>query len=305
MNDWKYKPLILFFKGMARLPFGVLFALADVIALLLYRVVRYRRKVVESNVAASFPEMEPDERRKIVKDFYRNMADYFVETVKLFHISDEEMRRHMTFENVELLDRLMGEGRSVVAYFSHCGNWEWVPSITRWSTMENDPGVRFCQVYRPLKNKAFDEMFLHLRSRFGSLSFPKSRTLRELIRLRRDGIASTTGFMSDQKPSHGDTVHVVKFLNHPTAVITGTEMLARKLDSAVVYFDMYKLSRGHYNMVVRLITDDLKSWPDYSVTDRYVEMLETTIRRQPAIWLWSHKRWKHAVKFEDDETKNA
>jgi len=299
----KYRPLVMMMKAMARLPLGALYVLADFLAVVLHYVARYRLKVVRKNISESFPEKSEAELRQIVRDFYRNMADYVVETIKLFHISDEEMERRMTFENVELVDSLMSQGRSIVAYFSHCGNWEWVPSITRWSRLAGEANVAFCQVYRPLKNKVFDEMFLHLRSRFGSLSFQKSRTLRELITLRRDGVASITGFMSDQKPSHGDTVHVVKFLNHPTAVITGTEMLARKLDFAVVYFDMFKESRGHYKVKVRLITDDIKSMPDYSVTDRYVRLLEDTIRRRPAIWLWSHKRWKHPVKYEDDETR--
>ena len=42
-----------------------------------------------------------------------------------------------------------------------------------------------------------------------------------LIRLRRDGMLNVTGFMSDQKPSHGDPALPLMFLNRPTAFITG------------------------------------------------------------------------------------
>lgn len=63
---------------------------------------------------------------------------------------------------------------------------------------------------------------------------------RDLLRFRRDNLLSITGFMSDQKPSHGDPTYITDFLNHPTAMITGTETLGRRLDMAIVYWDMCK-----------------------------------------------------------------
>ena len=112
-----------------------------------------------------------------------------------------------------------------------------------------------------------------------------------------------TGFMSDQKPSHGDTIHVVRFLNHPTAIITGTETVARRLDAAVVYWDMRKVCRGHYSIRTVLITDTPTQLPEYAITDRYASLLQQTIKADPAIWLWSHKRWKHPVTFADNGKK--
>ena len=300
MNDWRYKPLLWLLKGLARLPFGVLYAISDFLYFLLYHVVRYRVKVVCKNIDESFPEKSKKEKKQIVRQFYRNLADYFVETLKLDHVSDEEIKKRMVFEGVEIMDDLMASGRSIAAYFSHCGNWEWAPSVILWSRLENGTQAHFCQVYRPLKNKFFDEYFLHLRSRFGPLSFQKKQTLRDLLTLRRDGLPSVTGFMSDQKPSHGDAVHVLKFLNHPTAVITGTETLARKLGMAAVYWDMHKISRGHYKIVVRLISGNVADTDRYDVTDRYVRLLEKTIDREPPIWLWSHKRWKIPVSYEQE-----
>lgn len=69
------------------------------------------------------------------------------------HISDEEMRRRMKFEQVEIIDRLFAENRSIIILLGHFGNWEWVPSVTLWT---RTPDVMFAQIYRPLKNKWFD-----------------------------------------------------------------------------------------------------------------------------------------------------
>lgn len=290
-------------RALALLPLGALYVISDGVALLLRHVVRYRRKVVRKNLAESFTDKSAAELRDIERRFYRNFADYIFETVKLLHISDKEMSRRMVFENIELVDRLLGEGRSIAVYFSHCGNWEWAPSITLHTAFPPDHGAVYGQVYRPLRNRWFDAMMLRIRSRFGSHSYPKKTVLRDLIKEKRTGLPAMVGFMSDQKPSHGDTIHVVSFLNHPTAVITGTETLARRLDMAAIYWDMEKVSRGHYKITNRLISDRLADEPQYSITDRYAAMLEKTIMRDPAVWLWSHKRWKHKVTFADDETK--
>ncbi|MDE6485758.1 MAG: acetyltransferase [Duncaniella sp.] len=302
MKEWIYLPVKWLLHSLAYLPLSVLYILADIIYFLLYYIVRYRRKVVFKNISESFPEMTVGEVKKTVKQFYKNFADYFVETIKLHHISDDEIKRRMEFVDVDVIDRLWDEGRSIVCYFSHCGNWEWGTSITLHTRHRPPVDCEFAQVYRPLRNKFFDRYFLDLRSRFGSLSFPKSSVLRDLLRLRKDGKVSITGFMSDQKPSHGDVTHVVEFLNHPTAIITGTEQLARRLGMAAVYWDMEKISRGHYRVTTRLMTDDASATEPYRLTDQYARLLETTIRRNPAIWLWSHKRWKIPVTFADDNS---
>lgn len=283
------------FKALALLPFCVLYVLSDFVYFLLYHVVRYRRKVVEDNLAKCFPDKTPEERKRIERGFYRHFADCFVETIKLLHISDREVKRRITFENVELIDRLTKAGKSIVVYFSHCGNWEWAPSVTLHTTTD---GVEYCQVYRPLRNKAFDRLMLKVRSRFGSHSFAKATVFRDLLHLKKDGIVSVTGFMSDQKPSHGDPTYVTMFLNRPTAFITGTETLATRMGMAAVYWDMEKISRGHYRIVTRLLDDGSHQAPRGELTQNYALLLETTIRRNPSIWLWTHKRWKNKVTLE-------
>ena len=300
MKHWQYLLVQGLLYIISLMPFWVLYGIADFIFVLVYYVVRYRRKIVAKNMRESFPELSDKELSKIARKFYRNFADYIVETIKLNHISDEEIKRRMVFKNIDVIDRLFDEKRSIAAYFSHCGNWEWVPSITLWSRHTTGKDVEFCQVYRPLKNKWYDEYMLRLRSRFNSLSFKKKTVLRDLLLLRRREMPSITGFMSDQKPSKGDESHIVKFLNHPSAVITGTEQVARKLDMAVVYFDMHKLSRGYYELEVKLITDNTSTMEPMAITDAYVKLLEETIKRNPSIWLWTHNRWKHKVKMPNE-----
>ncbi|MDE6303245.1 MAG: acetyltransferase [Paramuribaculum sp.] len=290
-----YWPLLLTMKGLARMPLGALYPLSDGLAWILRNIVGYRVKTVRENLAACYPDLSQKELKKIEKQFYLQFTDYFFETIKLLHISDEEIKRRMVFDNIELIDSLFDRGKSIVTYFSHTGNWEWAPSVTLWSRYALNNEADFCQVYRPLKNKWFDALFLHLRSRFHPRSFPKHTVFRDLLLLKRDKRLSITGFMSDQKPSHGDPTHVMMFLNRPTAMITGTETVCRRLDMAAIYWDMQKTSRGHYRINVKLLSDDVTKLPPMALTEMYAASLQKTINANPSLWLWSHKRWKIPV----------
>ena len=287
-------------RGAARLPMGVLYAFSDIGYLLLRYVVRYRLRTVRANLAASFPDKSRSELRRIERGFYRHFADNAVESVKMLHISADEMRRRMRFENVELIDRLFGEGRDIVAYFSHCGNWEWATSVALNTRTRSGSEADYGFVYRPLKEKLFDAMMLEVRTRFGASAYPKATVFRELIRLRRSGKRFITGFMSDQKPSHGDPTQVLMFLNHPTAMITGTETVARKLDTAVIYWDMRRERRGYYVIDCKLVAPSAAAEMPGAVTAEYARLLQQTIERQPSMWLWTHKRWKNPVNMSTD-----
>ena len=112
-----------------------------------------------------------------------------------------------------------------------------------------------------------------------------------MLEYRNAGKATVVGFVADQKPMWVNIHHWVDFLNHDTPVLTGTERIAKKLGTAVFYGDMRRIRRGYYETTVQLMTDNPKSLPDYGITDIYYRLLETTIRREPSMWLWSHNRW--------------
>lgn len=147
MDKFLYYIMYALLKVVALLPLGVLYVFADIVYLVLFHVVRYRRHVVTKNLAETFTDMTPQQRLEIEKKFYRNFADYIFETIKLLHISDKEMSRRMVFENVGLIDDLLDSGKSIVIYFSHCGNWEWAPSVTLHT--KNSPGIVYTRSTAP------------------------------------------------------------------------------------------------------------------------------------------------------------
>lgn len=123
-----------FWWFVSLLPFSVLYALSDVLYLLMSRVIRYRHRVIWHNLTTSFPEKTEAELREIERKFYHWFCDYIVETVKLMTISKQQIMKRMTFTGTEKIEQLLAEGRSIGVYLGHLGNWEWITSLPYWLT---------------------------------------------------------------------------------------------------------------------------------------------------------------------------
>jgi len=276
----------------ALLPFRVLYILSDILYFFVYKVAGYRLKVVRANLKNSFPEKNEPELKDIEIKFYHHFCDYFVETLKLLHISDEEMSKRMVFENVGQIRELMKDGNSVLMFLGHYCNWEWIPSITMQFSGKEDENKVLGEIYKPLKNKAVDDLFLKIRSRFGSLGIAKHEVLRAIVKLRKEKKQTLIGFMADQIPTLNNIHYWSTFMNQDSAIFTGVERIAKQTGFAVIYLDMEKIKRGYYKATVRLITDKPQDEPEFYITETYIREMEKTILRAPAYWLWTHKRWK-------------
>ena len=274
---------------IAVLPLGISHFFSDVLYYWVYYVFRYRRKLARKNILNAFPDKTDAERQKIEKDFYRHFCDYFFETVKLLCISDKEMKRRFVFKNIELIDYFLKEGQPVILMLGHYGNWEWVTSITLW--VKEDKNA-IGQIYRPLKNKAFDLLLLKLRKRFHSLGFAKNDVYREIIKMRRAKQNWLLGFISDQRPSRNSLEYWTPFLNQDTPVLIGAERIAKQTKAVVCYLDIVQIKRGYYEGKVKLISDNSTEASEFEISEKYMRRMEKTILRNPALWLWTHNRWK-------------
>jgi KDO2-lipid IV(A) lauroyltransferase len=63
----------------------------------------------------------------------------------------------------------------------------------------------------------------------------------------------------------------------------------------VVFFVVYKIKRGYYELELKLITKDAKSMNWGEITENHTKLLEAEIIKNPSQWLWSHKRWKREI----------
>ena len=290
MKNLLYYLLYGFAYLISLLPFKVLYALSDCIWFLMYRVVKYRRKVVWKNLKASFPEKDDIELSCIEYEFYQWLCDYIVETIKLLSISDKELLKHIEFQNVEELEECYDRGQNCAAILGHYCNWEWL-SATGLGYKRHPEAITGL-IYHRLRSKAMDRLFLKLRNAHKGFCVKKAYTLRTVVRLKKENKRNMFGYISDQTPKW-DNIHLwLDFLNQDTPVFTGGERIMRMMDNAVFYVDMRRTKRGHYVANFIPVTLHAKQTDEFFIVRQFFSMLEQSIRREPQFYLWTHNRWK-------------
>ncbi len=268
-------------------PFFLLRRWRDLIFLMLYYVIGYRKKVVMENLRNSFPEKSEEELEHIARKFYFHLSNLVIETLAFFRLSSRNMLRRIKFHNTELLEKLYDKQKNIVLVMGHYGMWEWMlvmPKIMRHT------GV---VVYKPLNDRFFDEFMKRKRTQYGGYAFSMRDTLRGLIEVTRKGNPWLAAFVADQTPTGNEINFWVKFLSQDTPVFLGPEKIAKRFGAAVVYAEMRPAGNNRYNVYFDLITEMPEKEPEGKITVQFNQMLEQTIRKAPQYWLWSHRRWKH------------
>ena len=278
-----------FWYLMSLLPMKILYFFSDILFYLIYYIVRYRRKVVRKNLVNSFPEKSPKDIVRLEKRFYHSLCDYFIETMKLYGMTEEKARKRIQFTGLEEVEKAIGRGQSVVAYMAHTINWEYATLIPLWM---KDKNVQVGHIYHPLENKHFDDFFKKVRGQHNSENISMAATLRRIVELSKQGRQFVIGFIADQVP-HWEAISLwLPFFHRETPVFVGTEKIARKIDSTAYYMSFRKERRGRYVATFQMISNDVMSLPEDELTKKYYALLEDNIRECPELWLWTHRRWK-------------
>lgn len=272
---------------ISKLPFQLIYLLSDGIYFLVYNLFAYRKKVVLDNLELAFPEYTKSQHEAIAKKFYKHLCDMVVESIKSISMSKEEAKKRFKFEGLSIFSDLEQKNKSAILILGHYGNWEWIFVLQEFI---NHKGYG---VYKQLKNKYFDRLVRDIRAKYDSYLITTKETVKTLNKVNAKGDLTASGFISDQSPKIDKAHHWQDFMGINVPVYTGAEMLAKKLDHAVVFVKISKVKRGYYTCKFELITDEPKLIPDYEITDRFLTVLENQIREEPAYYLWTHKRWKH------------
>ncbi|MDR3653220.1 MAG: lysophospholipid acyltransferase family protein [Paludibacter sp.] len=275
---------------MTWLPLRLLYIISDISYPIIYYIVRYRRNVVKTNLAKSFPEKSEKERRNIERRFYHYFCDIFVETMYEMHMSKNEILRRFNLGNYEPIVEQVRNGKSVMLMTAHYCNWEWASAVSLILPTDN----KMHNIYKKLRNKKFDTLMLELRSKFTGKNTEKKDLLRTMVNMKNEGKVAVFGMIADQSPTGKSAHYWTTFLNQDTPVLLGTEQLAKKFNYPVFYIHINRIKRGYYKCEFHAISLEPTLTAGHEITDAYMQILEKEIESAPEFWLWSHKRWKHS-----------
>ena len=272
---------------VSMLPFRILYFVSDLLYILMYYVIGYRKKVVKENLNLVFPNKSEAELRIILKRFYHHLCDMIVESIKSMNISIGSMKSRYKFNNLDIITDYEKQNKSIILMCAHYGSWEWIFILQTYTTH------RSYAIYKRLQNKYFDRLVKSIRARYNSYLITTKETFSVMEEARKKGILSMSGFASDQSPKKDKARYWADFMGINVPVHTGAEALAKKLDMPIVFFSVKRMKRGFYEATFQTLADKPKSFKDYDITDRFLKLVEDQIIEAPEYYLWTHNRWKH------------
>lgn len=272
---------------VSMLPFRILYFVSDLLYILMYYVIGYRKKVVTENLNLVFPNKSEAELRIVLKRFYHHLCDMIVESVKSMNISIDSMKSRYKFNNLDIINDYEKQNKSIILMCAHYGSWEWIFILQTYTTH------RSYAIYKKLQNKYFDRLVKSIRARYNSYLITTKETFSVMEEARKKGILSMSGFASDQSPKKDKARYWADFMGINVPVHTGAEALAKKLDMPIVFFSVKRMKRGYYEATFQTLADKPKSFKDYDITDKFLKLVEDQIIEAPEYYLWTHNRWKH------------
>lgn len=279
-------------RGFALLPHCIRHYLFGTMCyILLCYVLRYRRKVMMDNLRRSFPDKSEKELRQICRGAYKNLTEQIINMISQSGVSNKTLLHRMRVTNAEQVRQEIGD-RSVIMLTAHYGPWEAGSTVSLVV-----PDQTFVAVYHKLTNPVIDELMKRIRSHTNVELVDMKRTMRHFVD-NRNIRPMAMGLIADQNPVLRANMHWYKFLHQWTAFFEGGETLALKYHLPVYYFSPKRLSAGHYEGTFTRIYDGEEEVEPYTITERYVRLLENDINANPEMWMWSHRRWKHTPPAE-------
>ncbi len=271
---------------MAVTPFFVLYLLSDGLYFLLRHLLGYRRKVVEGNLKKVFPEKSAREIEGLISLFYRNLCDIVLEGIKGLSMSEDDFRKRYIFEGTELADSFHLQSRSTILTGAHITNWEWmVISVNLWFK------TQLVGIYKPISNPFVEAYLNRKRGKFGlQLASPKETRAALTV---EPGQSKMFILLADQSPSNLKSAHWLPFFGVETAWLHGIDSIARDYNFPVFYYNIERIRRGYYHIKLEPLCLEPTTTQPQDITKMYIAHISKELLKQPANWLWSHKRWKH------------
>lgn len=269
------------------LPLWLLYRAADLLAPFMYHVLRYRRKVVDTNLQRSLPNLTEHQRRQVAHQYYRHMADLLVEALYNLRATPTQILKHYHIVNREVVDQFYEQGQSVILMSAHYNNWEYMVSSLGFQLHHHGVGVG-----KPLTDKTFGRLLNAKRTRYGTEVVDQYNVRQTTAYYDRYQVPTAYMMLGDQSPSNPHKSYWTMFLHQETPFLYGSEYFARKYNYPVLFYTVRKTRRGYYDIAFEPLALSPKSLPAGEITERYAVRLQQLIEQVPQYWLWSHRRWK-------------
>lgn len=261
-------------------------SLSRLLAPLICFAVASRRRLVLANLKLAFPELGQERRDEIAREFWRRVTLTTFEWLRISVLSKEQLESCAVFENPEVLDVALREGRGVLLHSAHLGNWE-------LGALRISAAYPVAAVVRVQKNPFLDRWHNNNRRRFGMHLLTHHQAIKETQEWLKN--RGCVGILMDQNLYKGGVF--VDFFGIPAATTTLTALLHLRTASPIVGVHVRREGLRQILRFERLQATaqefpQSKTERAHELTRRLTAQIESWVRAHPEDWLWGHNRWK-------------
>ncbi|WP_415374237.1 lysophospholipid acyltransferase family protein [Patiriisocius sp. Uisw_017] len=281
---------------LSRFPLRVLYFFSDVLYVLTYRIIGYRKAVVRKNIKIAYPDISEEKLKTIEKKFYHHFCDLFIEMIKTMGISEAEMNKRYVFKNMDVAGQYLNNNRDMILCLGHYASYEWILSM---NTYYDNNGYA---IYKKIKNKYFDKMMRDIRGKWKTtlvINKEAKAKIAEVLKEKQKR-AAMFGFIMDQSPSNDRNKHWAPFFSVKTPFFIGVESIAKEHNLPLVFLGVTKVKRGYYEATFTVITENPNDYKDFELTDKFANLLQKQIEIAPEFYFWTHKRFKFIKGLDED-----
>src|SRR5438105_2855112 len=252
-----------------------------------YRPFGIRKRVVEKQIAAAFPELQEDEVKEIAQQSYAHLGRTFVESALFDKLGKNGVLNLADqVEDWHHIDDAMSEGKGIVFVTGHIGNWELAGAYVAAR------GIPVDAIARGMANPLTDEYVTRVREATGMVIVHDSDAVKRAPRSLRAGRG--VAFIADQGVL-GLASTFVPFFGRPAKTPRGAAVFALRFDAPVIFMVALRKPNGRFRVVVERIEATRTSNMDRDVdaiVATFTQRLEHWVRVVPAQYFWQHRRWR-------------
>lgn len=252
-----------------------------------YSPLGIRRRVVERQIAAAFPEMSDSEVRESSAQAYRHLGQSAIETALLPSLTRQQLIDMVEdAPGFELIEKAAAEGNGIILITGHLGNWELAGAYVAAR------GIPIDAIVRGQSNPLFEAYVNRTRAAIGMTVVHDQQAVRRTPRSFKEGRA--VAFVADQGVI-GLASTFVPFFGRPAKTPRGAAVFAVKYRIPTLFVAVIRKPNGRYSFNVQPIdipdTGSREQDVDTIVAD-YTLMLEEWVRKAPSQYFWHHRRWR-------------
>lgn len=247
-----------------------------------------RRRVVERQIAAAFPEWNADRVAQVARGSYDHLGRLAVETALMPSLGKQGILDLVSrTTGWDLVERAIAARRGVLLIAGHFGNWEVSGAYIAAR------GVPVDVIVRRMSNPIFDRYLNQTRVDLGMTVVYDADAVRRTTRSLKEGRA--IGFLADQGVLNLASTHV-PFFGRPAKTPRGPAVFTLRYHAPTLFVAAVREPDGRFHLSFEDVpyeeTGDRERDVD-GIVASYTRILEGLVRKTPEQYFWQHRRWKH------------